>query len=293
MSKASDYMDPEYLPERMVMAEPSHLRSDSVRLLIDHWYTRQAEELPVLRFHHVRSGDKLQSVDELQTRAGSGRKQNKKVRYEDESSEDEIERLVKEKKAASKTRPARKGITILFECLLNADIFTVKKAFTVRKGGRGPGPGSSSSNFTPGEKAIPNNASSTTGTRTGDTTSTNGTTNSPNTTSSKPRSSTSRTGTGPLSAATRTNNRGSTRVTGKETVTTIVPFTSSDIPTSVCSPFQPELQAIVDKVENENQKDKHSLPVLTSPSTFIKSKAGKPLVEIGKYICTSIFLADN
>ena len=302
MSKASDYMDLEYLPERMVMAEPSHLRSDSVRLLIDHWYTRQAEELPVLRFHHVRSGDELQSVDELQTRAGSGRKQNKRVRYEDESSEDEIERLVKEKKAASKTRPARKGITILFECLLNADIFTVKKAFTVRKGGRGPGPGSSSSNFTPCEKGIPNNASSTIGTRTGDTISTNGTTNRttnlPNTTSSKPRSRTSGTGTSPMidpmiDPGTPTSNRGSTRVTGKETVTRIVPFTSSDIPTSVCSSFQPELQAIVDKVENENQKDKHSLPVLTSASTSIKSKAGKPLVDIGKYICTSIFLADN
>ena len=293
MSKASDYMDLEYLPERMVMSEPSHLRSDSVRLLIDHWYTRQADELPVLRFHHVRSGDELQSVDELQSRAGSGRKQNKRVRYEDESSEDEIERLVKERKAASKTRPARKGITILFECLSNADIFAVKKAFTVRKGGRGPGPGSSSSNFTPCEKGILNNASSTIGTRTGDTISSNRTTNSPNTTRSKNRSSTSGTGS-TIYTGTPTSNRGSTRVAGKETVTRIVPLTPSDIPTSVCSPFQPELQAIVDKVENENQKAKHSLPVLTSASeTSIKSKAGKPLVDIGKYFCTSIFLADN
>jgi hypothetical protein len=129
VSKASDYIDLEYLPERMVMAEPSHLRSDSVRLLIDHWYTRQAEELPVLRFHHVRSGDELQSVDELQTKAGSGRKQKKRVRYEDVSSEDEIERLVQEKKkAASKRRPARKGITIIFEHLLNSDIFTSQKS---------------------------------------------------------------------------------------------------------------------------------------------------------------------
>jgi hypothetical protein len=300
VSKASDYMDLEYLPERMVMSEPSHLRSDSVRLLIDHWYTRQADELPVLRFHHVRSGDELQSVDELQSRAGSGRKQNKRVRYEDESSEDEIERLVKERKAASKTRPARKGITILFECLSNADIFAVKKAFTVRKGGRGPGPGSSSSNFTPCEKGILNNASSTIGTRTGDTISSNRTTNSPNTMRSKNRSSTSGTGTGTgtgtgstIYTGTPTSNRGSTRVAGKETVTRIVPLTPSDIPTSVCSPFQPELQAIVDKVENENQKAKHSLPVLTSASTSIKSKAGKPLVDIGKYFCTSIFLADN
>jgi hypothetical protein len=131
VSKPSDFVDPEYLPDQIIMAEPSHLRSDSVRLLLDHWYTRQAEKLPVLRFHHVWSGEELQSVDELQTRAGSGRKQKKRVRYEDDSSEDEIERLVKEKKAASKRRPARKGITIIFECLLNADIFifTSQKSF--------------------------------------------------------------------------------------------------------------------------------------------------------------------
>jgi hypothetical protein len=128
VSKASDYINPTYLPEGIVMSEPSHLRSDSVRLLLDHWYTRQAEELPVLRFHHVRSGDELQSVDELQTRAGSGKKTKKRVRYEDNSSEDEIERLVKEKKAASKRRPARKGKSTIFEYLLNADIFTSQKS---------------------------------------------------------------------------------------------------------------------------------------------------------------------
>jgi hypothetical protein len=109
VSKASDYIDPEYLPAGIVMAEPSHLRSDSVQLLLDHWYSQQADELPVLRFHHFRSGDELQSVDELQTRAGNGKKPKKRVRYADDSSEDEIERLVKEKKAASKKRPARRG----------------------------------------------------------------------------------------------------------------------------------------------------------------------------------------
>jgi hypothetical protein len=82
-------------------------------------------------------------------------------------------------------------------------------------------------------------------------------------------------------------------MSGKETVTRIVPFTSPDIPTSVCSPFQPELQAIVDKVENEIQGDQDSLPVLTSALTSIKSKARKSFVDLGKYICTSILLADN
>jgi hypothetical protein len=171
----------------------------------------------------------------------------------------------------------------------------VKKAFTVRKGGRGPGPGSSSSNFIPSEEVIPNNASPTIGTRTGDTTSTNITTNSPNVTGTGSRSGTIGTGTGnAIPTGTGTSSiRRSTRVTGKETVASIVPLTSPDIPTPVCSPFQPELQAIVENVEKEIQKDKHSLPVLTPGSTSIKSKAGKPFVDLGKSICNSILLVDN
>jgi hypothetical protein len=170
----------------------------------------------------------------------------------------------------------------------------VKKAFIVRKGGRGPGPGRSSSNFIPSEEVIPNNACPTIGTRTGDTIRTNITTNSPNVTGTGPRSGTISTGTGNvITTGTGTSsNWHSTRVTGKETVASIVTLTSPDIPTPVCSPFQPELQAIVEKVE-EIQKDKHSLPVLTSGSTSFKSKAGKPFVDIGKSICTCILLADN
>jgi hypothetical protein len=49
----------------------------------------------------------------------------------------------------------------------------------------------------------------------------------------------------------------------------------------------------VDKVENEIQKDKDSLPVHTSDSTSMKSKAGKPFVDLGKYTSTSILVTDG
>ena len=86
--KASYFQD-KYIPDGYVLGDPSHLTTDQVQELLDHWYARQEKGSRVLHFHQVLKNGQLQvsTVPGIRGQAkwsGNG----KKGRVADQSDDD-------------------------------------------------------------------------------------------------------------------------------------------------------------------------------------------------------------
>jgi hypothetical protein len=52
-TRTKEYFKAKYLPDRVTLMDPSHLQADVVIRVLDHWYDRQGQGKPVLRFQQV------------------------------------------------------------------------------------------------------------------------------------------------------------------------------------------------------------------------------------------------
>ena len=71
LSRTTEYVRAKYLPAELPLMDPSHLRADAVIRLLDHWYARQLNRKPVLRFQQAHSPGPAGLTGQL-TPAGTG-----------------------------------------------------------------------------------------------------------------------------------------------------------------------------------------------------------------------------
>ena len=63
------YIDGDYLPQGTILTDPSHIRQDDVTSILHHWYSRQEQGLPPLRFHRsIVRGRKSKGKQRMETR---------------------------------------------------------------------------------------------------------------------------------------------------------------------------------------------------------------------------------
>jgi hypothetical protein len=131
MANPGNYTTEEYLPAGVLMAEPSHLRMEDVKMLLNHWYNQQSNNLPALRFHHTGA------EEGLHVNTVGGRKEEC-LRKEERSEKEETSRKGKKKQVPYKCSEGEG----------RRDPYQSSRKFTVKSSqGKGPRPGRSSAGF--------------------------------------------------------------------------------------------------------------------------------------------------
>jgi hypothetical protein len=93
VKRQSSYFQDKYILEGYVLGDPSHLTTDQVQELLNHWYDLQGKHSRVLHFHQVLKSGELQASAKptVQGQAKRSGKGKKKVQFDELSDESRVE----------------------------------------------------------------------------------------------------------------------------------------------------------------------------------------------------------